>query len=162
VNGLRHLLRRNALAAWAVIASALLMKAIVPAGFMPMMTTDGLAIVLCSGMAGGTTTATPPGPAAAMPGMAHSGMAHPDRALPDEAHPADMGHSRHGEQTPAKPDVPCAFAGLTAPSLGGVDIVLLAAAFAAILAAALLPRPTPPIVRRAFLRPPLRGPPASR
>lgn len=146
MGSLRHLLRRNALAAWAVIAGALLMKAIVPAGFMPVMTANGMAMVWCPGM----TSAAPERAAMAsttMPGMMH-------HAIP--AHP------RQGEQAPAKADVPCAFAGLTAPSLGGADIVLLAIAFAAIVAAALLFKPIAPIARRAFLRPPLRGPPAHR
>ncbi|WP_010161368.1 DUF2946 family protein [Sphingomonas sp. PAMC 26617] len=136
---LRILLRRNALATWMVIAAAVLMKAIVPAGFMPERTASGIAVVLCPGMA------TAPERAGVMPGMAAPALSPPRK-----------GH----DQAPAKPDVPCAFAGLTAPSFGGIDLVLPAIAIAATLAAARLFAPNAPIARRAFLRPPLRGPPA--
>lgn len=138
MEALRHILRRNTVAAWTVIALALLLKLLVPAGFMPTMTAHGLEMTFCPGMVEIPTAATKP-----MAGMAH--------AMP--------GHQQ-GKEAPAKPDSPCAFAGLTAPSLGGTDIVLLAMAFAAIVAASLFFQPIAPITRRAFLRPPLRGPPA--
>ncbi len=138
MGSLRFLLRQNALAAWVVIAVALLMKAVVPAGFMPAMTAAGMTVVPCSGM---TTVSTP---ALAMPGMVHHAM---------PAHPTGQ------EQAPAKPDAPCAFAGLTTPGLGGADMVLPALAFAVLVAAALLFPPIARITRLAFLRPPLRGPP---
>jgi hypothetical protein len=124
----------------------LLMRAIVPAGFMPMATANGIELVLCSGMAQPSDTTTAPAAA----GMMHHAMPH--HAMPARV---DGGH-----QIPAKPDAPCAFAGLTAPSLGGTDIVLLAIAFASVVAAALFQRPNAPIRPRPFLRPPLRGPPA--
>lgn len=125
---LRILLRRNALATWMVIVAAVLMKAIVPAGFMPERTASGIAVVLCPGIA----------------------------TVPDHA---TLPHHKGHDRAPAKPDVPCAFAGLTAPSFGGIDIVVLAIAVAAILSTARLFVPHAPIARRAFLRPPLRGPP---
>jgi hypothetical protein len=143
---LRPFLHSNAALVWAVIVCALLMRAIVPAGFMPMATANGIQLVLCSGMAQPSDTMTAPAAA----GMMHHAMPH--HAMPARV---DGGH-----QIPAKPDAPCAFAGLTAPSLGGADIVLLAIAFASVVAAALFQRPDAPIRPRPFLRPPLRGPPA--
>lgn len=69
------------------------------------------------------------------------------------AMPQDDGHET------AMHDMPCAFAGLSAPVIGAVDPVLLAAALTFILLAALLlpqaPLPSAPL----RLRPPLRGPP---
>jgi len=138
---LRPFLHGNAALVWAVIVCALLMRAIVPVGFMPMATANGIELVLCSGTA--QPSDTTPTPVAT--GMTHHAM--PARA--DGGHPV-----------PAKPEAPCAFAGLTAPSLGGTDIFLLAIAFASVVAAALFQRPDAPIRPRPFLRPPLRGPPA--
>jgi hypothetical protein len=142
---IRPFLHSNAALVWAVIVCALLMRAIVPVGFMPMATANGIELVLCSGMAQPSDITTAPAASAMMPGMTHHAM--PARA--------DGGH-----QIPAKPEAPCAFAGLTAPSLSGADIVLLAIAFASIVAAALFQRPDALIRPRPFLRPPLRGPPA--
>ena len=146
---LRPFLHSNAALAWAVIVGALLMRAVVPAGFMPMATAHGIELVLCSGMAKPSDTTIAPA-AGMMPGIQHHAM--PDHAMPAGA---DGEH-----QIPAKPEAPCAFAGLTAPSIGGADIVLLAIAFASVVAAALFQRPDAPIRPRPFLRPPLRGPPA--
>jgi len=152
---LRPFLQSNTALVWAVIVCALLMRAIVPAGFMPMATANGIELVLCSGMAQPSDPTTAPAAAGMMPGMQHHAM--PDHAMPDHALP---GRGDGGHQIPAKPEAPCAFAGLTAPSLGGADIVLLAIAFASVVAAAVFQRPNAPIRPRPFLRPPLRGPPA--
>ncbi|WP_242185660.1 hypothetical protein [Sphingomonas sp. CARO-RG-8B-R24-01] len=145
MTALRPFLHRNALAVWLLIACALLMKAVVPSGFMPVMTANGLEIVLCPGV-------TADASAGAMPGMMHHAM--PAIAKQDGRTPA--------KQAPAKAETPCAFAGLTLPGLGGVDIVLLVIAVAAIVAAGLFFQPIAPIARSAFLRPPLRGPPVHR
>jgi hypothetical protein len=55
---------------------------------------------------------------------------------------------------------PCAFSGLGHPALGGIDPVLLAGALVFILLVGLAPLYAPPARDIAFLRPPLRGPPA--
>lgn len=139
------LLRSHAATAWTVIVCAVLLRAIVPAGFMPMVSANGVAIVACPGMASaqhGNDASVDP-----MPGMVH-------HASPD--HPQDK------QPAPAKTDGLCAFAGLTAPSIGGANSVLLAIALAIVSAAALLQRPALGITPRGFLRPPLRGPPAPR
>lgn len=57
--------------------------------------------------------------------------------------------------------MPCAFSGLSAASLGAVDPIQLAALIAFVLGVGLLPDVLPAIVRRGYLRPPLRGPPFS-
>jgi hypothetical protein len=142
---LRPFLQSNTALVWAVIVCALLMRAIVPAGFMPMATANGIELVLCSGMAQPSDPTTAPAAAGMMPGMQHHAM--PDHAMPDHAL---QGRGDGGHQIPAKPEAPCAFA----------DIVLLAIAFASVVAAALFQRPDAPIRPRPFLRPPLRGPPA--
>ncbi|PCG14283.1 MAG: hypothetical protein DI530_04910 [Sphingomonas sp.] len=126
-----------------ICAVALLLKLLVPGGYMIAADHGRLSIVICSGMA--TTPA-----AVAMPGMDHVvAMAH--ATMPETDKSTDHG----------KPEMPCAFAGLSAQVLGAVDVVLLATALAAVAVMAL--RATPRIAPRAtpYLRPPLRGPPLS-
>jgi len=132
MRSLRQRIHGNLAAAWALLALSLAMKFVVPIGYMPMFSAAGIEIVICTGM--GPATAT-----MAMPGMDHG--------------------KKGGDHAPAKPDAPCAFAGLSAPSLGGADIVQLAVALAAIVAACILAVAVLRIARQAFLRPPLRGPP---
>lgn len=126
----RLLLNHRALSAW-VIAFALLMKLLVPAGFMPVVAGGTISIEICSGTA-------PAKMMMAMPGMAH----HQDKS----------GH--HGKE------MPCAFSGLTAPSLAAADPLLPTLAIA-IIVATVFGVATPSVARApAYLRPPLRGPPA--
>lgn len=125
---IRRLLAHRRLAALICVA-ALLMKLVVPAGYMIGKHHGRVTIEVCSGMA--------PAPMA-MPGM--------------------PGHD--GSHDGGKAEQPCAFAGLSAAALGAVDPVQVAALIAFVMAvwlsAAMLPAPR----RRAWLRPPLRGPPA--
>ncbi len=135
----RLLLTHNALAVLAICV-ALLMKALIPAGFMPAMVDGRFVIAVCSG----TGPVVAPPPMAGMPGMtAHHG-----------------GHDRHSEQHDNKPQ-PCAFAGLQAPSLAAADPVVLAIAVAFVLALGLRIVVAFPAALPAHLRPPLRGPPAT-
>lgn len=134
----RHLLTHNALA-MLVIVVALAMKAIVPAGFMPMLVEGRVVIALCSG-SGPVTAMADTGHHAAMI-VQHGGPSKPDSPQHDN-----------------KPQ-PCAFAGLTAPSLAGADPVMLAGAIAFVLALGLQIVVALPTIRPARLRPPLRGPP---
>jgi hypothetical protein len=133
VAAIRHLLARRHLAVL-LCAATLLLKLLVPAGYMIGTTHGHLSMELCSGVA-------PPVAAAGMPGM-HGDM-------------SGHGKSRDG----GKADMPCAFSALSAASLGAVDPVQLAALVAFIMAVALLPVAAPAPSRRAHLRPPLRGPP---
>ena len=125
----RYFLRHRALAAW-LVALALLMKVLVPTGYMLGMSDGSITVELCSGY-GPMTMSTP--------GMAHHGGDKSD----------------HG-----KAEQPCAFSGLSAPSLAAADPILLALALAFIIATAFR-APIPVLVQaRAFLRPPTTGPPA--
>ncbi|WP_200922178.1 hypothetical protein [Sphingomonas sp. Leaf23] len=141
----RLFLTHNALAAL-VIVVALAMKAVVPAGFMPMLVEGRVVIALCSGFG-------PVPPVMAAPAMA--GMDH-GAAMGAE----HGGHApKDGGQHDNKPQ-PCAFSGLSAPSLGGADPVVLAIAIAFVLALGVRVVVALPVRRAVRLRPPLRGPPA--
>ena len=108
---------------------ALILRVLVPAGYMPAWSGGTPTLQLCPGSV----------PAAApMAGMHHGAVKH---------------------EAPASPEQPCDFAGLAAPVLGSADPVLLIAALAFAFALAVsggaLSLPAPP----SRLRPPLRAPP---
>lgn len=135
MQAVRHLLAQRHLAVL-ICVGALLMKLLVPTGYM----IDGASgrITLC-GDAGPATTMM------AMPAM------HGDTA----------GHgSDHGKSKEHKSDMPCAFAGLSFAMLGATDPIQLAALIAFVLALGLVATVPPTPSRSAYLRPPLRGPPA--
>ncbi|OQW41681.1 MAG: hypothetical protein A4S12_00080 [Proteobacteria bacterium SG_bin5] len=116
----------------ALIALALLLRVLVPAGLMPRIDAGGLRLVVCTGEAAHAQVTVP--------------LGQPDHEKapgPGDLHKA----------------APCAFAGLGAPVLGGASPILLAVAMLAAFAAALWRRPTPTPRAPAALRPPLRGPP---
>jgi hypothetical protein len=126
----RSILQRRLLAAW-LVAAALAMKLLVPAGYMPMVSSGSITLELCSGY-------EPPKMAMAMPGMA--------------------GKQEH-EDKQGKMEMPCPFAGLAMPGLVGADPILLIAAISLIMALGFLVTRRPPLRRITHLRPPLRGPP---
>lgn len=130
-----HRLRRLVLAnrpfAFAVLALALLMKIVVPSGFMPTISNGQIVVSVCSGM--GPTTMV-----IAVPGLEHQSG---------------------GDSHKGKAEQPCAFAGLSAPSLAAADQVLLAAAILFVLALGMRPLMLPASTAPPYLRPPLRGPP---
>jgi len=117
-----------------ICGAALLLKLLVPTGYMVVPEHGRLTIAVCSGIGPQTMEI-------AMPGM--------DHATPDGAPSKDHG----------KAEMPCAFAGLSAQVLGAVDVALLVIALAIVAAMALRPvaRHLPPPAP--YLRPPLRGPP---
>ena len=128
----RFLLDHRRLAAGLVLL-ALAMKLLVPTGYMIGSAGGSITVELCSGTTRQTVTM-------AMPGMAH----HGGDKMPE-----------HG-----KAEMPCAFAGLVAPALGGADPLLLAVAIAFIVATVFrLPAPCRATRAPPHLRPPLRGPP---
>lgn len=131
----RHLLaqRHLALLIW---AAALLLKLVVPTGYMIGSDHGRLAITICSGTA-------PAAMAMHMPGMRGDTSDH-DRS------------KDHG-----KAEIPCAFSGLSAAVTGAIDPVQLAALIAFVLTVGLVGVLLPGPCRPTFLRPPLRGPPAS-
>lgn len=132
---LRRLLTHRHLAAL-LCAATLLLRLLVPGGYMIAVDHGRATIELCSGVA--------PQP---MP-MGGAAM-HGD--MPDHGRSKDHG----------KAEMPCAFAGLSAASLGAVDPILLVALVAFVMTIGRGPIEVPTIVRRAHLRPPLRAPPAT-
>lgn len=129
---LRILLSHNRALAVLVLALALAMKALVPAGYMAAPGAKFLSVAICADSSGGDQLKK--------------------IAIPMKGDPAGS-PSDHG-----KPAVTCAFAALSMAALGGADAPLLALALAFILAIALLTAAPPPALRL-HLRPPLRGPP---
>jgi hypothetical protein len=65
-----------------------------------------------------------------------------------------------GREHPGKAEQPCAFAGLSAPSLAAVDPILLTFAILFVLALGLRPLLLMAAHAPPYLRPPLRAPPA--
>ncbi len=117
-----------------LIALTLAMKALVPAGFMLGGDSRVITVQICADALGQQITQK-----IVLP-LNQSG-----------------GHS--GEDK-AKTDSPCHFTALGHAMLGGADPVLLALALVFILALGFAPVLAPAPRRIAFLRPPLRGPPA--
>lgn len=134
MQAIRHLLAQRHLAVL-ICAATLLLKLLVPTGYMIDSDHGRLAITICSGVAPATTTMD-------MPGM------HGD--MPDHGKSKDHG----------KAEMPCAFSGLSAAVLGPIDPIQLAALIAFVLAVGLTASVPPAPSQPAFLRPPLRGPPA--
>lgn len=129
----RHLLAQRHFAVL-ICAAALLLKLVVPAGYMIATDHGRLTITICSGT-------MPRAMTMAMPGM--------------NADSDDHGTSKdHG-----KPEMPCVFAGLSAAMLAAVDPVLLAGLVAFVMAIGLVGIVLPTQYDPAYLRPPLRGPP---
>ena len=128
------LTHRNAAAL--LLALALIVKLLVPSGFMPAVTADRtLTISVCTGYGPATTTIT-------LPGKGSEGTGH-------------------GEGDGVMKHDPCAYSSLNAPVLGAADPVLLIAALLFAFALALLPHAVPVVRGFERPRPPLRGPPAA-
>lgn len=107
------------------------MKLLIPAGFMPMVADGRMVVRLCSGT----------GPMAmAVSGFGQNKTDH------------DSNHDKHEQ--------PCAFSGLSAPSLAAADPALLALAILFVLAMGIRALALPATAAPPYLRPPLRGPPA--
>ena len=125
------ILRHRALAALAVLA-ALCMKVVVPAGYMIEQGSRILTVRMCDEAGGG-------------------------HAFKQIAIPLKNGGSEAGSKQ-AKGE--CPFAGHGTTGLAGADPALLALAIAFILALGFAPARISLARRIAYLRPPLRGPPA--
>jgi hypothetical protein len=133
---LRALICDHARLTLVLLALALAIKAVVPAGFMLSAGGDRfLTVTICSDASG-----TPKQMQIAIPGKQDTSGDHSDAG-------ANATH--------------CAFSGLGHSALGGADPLLLAAALAFILLLGLASLPVLPLRDIAFLRPQLRGPPAS-
>ena len=133
-----HVLRaffahHRALAAF-LIAAALCMKALIPAGYMIGSGDRVLTVKICADARGTMQTQQ-----IVIPG---SGGQRGDKA-------------EHG-----KADGTCPFSALSFASLGGTDPALLALALIFILTLGFRPSAAPRTEQIFYLRPPLRGPPA--
>jgi len=117
-----------------LLTATLVLRLLVPAGYMVGTHGGRLSVELCSGIVDRPMAA----------------------AMPDMSGPAD-GHG-HGADH-GKAEMPCAFSGLFAASLGAVDPVQLVLLIAFIMGMGRLPAARPVPRRRLVLRPPLRGPP---
>jgi hypothetical protein len=133
VSGLRAFLRDHRTLALLLIAAALVMKALVPAGFMVGTQAKTITVEICADTVGAQLSRT--------------------IAIPF-AGKSDGGSGEHG-----KTDLPCAFGALAMATLGGADAVLLAAALAFVLALGFAVVRIAPAATPARLRPPLRAPP---
>ncbi len=129
---IRAFFQRHRALAFMVIAAALCMKALLPAGYMIGETSRTITVQICHD---------------------GSGISQSKQiAIPMKGAAADTkGKQGNGE---------CPFSALSMASLSGADTALLAVALAFILALGFAPiRPILP-QRQFHLRPPLRGPPA--
>lgn len=132
---LRAFLLRHSTLALGLVALALAMKALLPAGYMPGGDTRSFTIQLCSEGIDGR----------------HDLVRQITVPASDAVEKAAAGH--------AKAQGTCPFGALGHALLGGADPVLLAAALAFILALGFAPVAVPAPRRRAHAWPPLRGPP---
>jgi len=129
----RAFLRTHRRLAAALLALALCMKVLVPAGFMVGQNSTVLTIEICADASGGHVTTQIVVP--------HAG--------------------KHGETQgeAGKSSAACPYAGLSMAGLSGADPVLLALALTFILAIGFAPIRIAPPRRILHIRPPLRGPP---
>lgn len=131
---LRALIRQQRMLAMMIVALALCVKVIVPTGYMVgSSSTMLLTVLICDDGTGSHKTAT--------------------IAVEKESGPKEQSGG-HG-----KADMPCPLPALSMASVGGADAPLLALALAFILALGFTPSSPAPLAARAYLRPPLRGPP---
>jgi hypothetical protein len=133
MHAVRHLLAKRHLSVL-VCAVTLLLKLLIPPGYMINNDHGRIAITICSGVAPLAMTTD-------MPGM-HGDM-------------VDHGKSKDHDRA----EMPCAFAGLSAAMTGAIDPLQLSALIVFILAVCLVAGSIPAPSRPAHLRPPLRGPP---
>ncbi len=136
MNAIRHFLAQRHFAAL-LCAAALLLKLLVPTGYMIADTRGTMTVSICSGVAPRTMT------------IAIPGMGADTASMPSHGSSQDHG----------KVEMPCAYAGLSAQGIGAVDPVMLQAALAIVAALALSAVPRTALPPAPYLRPPLRGPP---
>lgn len=131
MGAIRNLVRHHMGLAFVLVACVLFAKIVIPSGFMPVATSHGMVIQICTGMGPATMTMTIPGVPAP-----------------------------HDDHKDGKSESPCPFAGLNAPTLSGADPFLLALAVLFVMALGLRAIRPLALSSTDYLRPPLRGPPA--
>lgn len=127
---IRTFFQRHPALALGLVALALVMKVLVPVGFMPVAMGKAISVAICDGHGDARTTTI------ALPG------------------------SDDGESRMAKAAKVCPFSVLSVASLGGIDAAFAAALLLFILAIGFMPSTLPSLRRVAFLTPPSCGPPA--
>ncbi len=132
MNALRSLVFRYRLLAMLLVAAALCLRIVLPAGTMIAPAAKVLTIRIC------------------VDSLGHDGIAQ--IAVPMKGLDSKTGSSAKGE---------CAFSSLAMAATGGADPALLALALAFITLLGFAPAPAPRPRRTSRLRPPLRGPPRS-
>jgi hypothetical protein len=130
---LRAFFRKHAAPAMLIVVAAIGLHALMPAGYMTSASAGGMTIELCGGVAGQSILVALPG-----------------------AH-----HSDDGDHGKGRADSPCAFSGLSGGSLSAADPFILAIAIIFIMAMVFRRVSAVVAAAPAFLRPPLRAPPAS-
>ena len=133
MTALRALLLRHRALAIMLVAAALCLKALVPAGYMLEARHKVLTVTVCMDSQGHSVTR--------------------DIVVPMKGSPAGDA-ARHADAGKA-----CGWSSLAMDALGGADAPLLAAALAFIFALGFAPLAAPRPRRAVWLRPPLRGPP---
>jgi hypothetical protein len=133
MTALRAFFRKHAALAMLIVVAAIGLRALMPTGYMASASAGGMTIELCSGVAGQSIVVALPG-----------------------AH-----HSDDGDHGKGRADSPCAFSGLSGGALSAVDPFILAIAIAFVMATVFRQVVSVIAAPPAFLRPPLRGPPAS-
>jgi hypothetical protein len=131
VTSFRRLVRKHRFAAAWLVLAALLMKVLVPTGFMPVVTGRLITIQFCSGFGPEKTMV-------AMPAMGD--------------HKGSTDHSGKG-------DMPCGFGGHAPSAFSTVDPVLLLLAIAFVMTLGFLVVQVRALKRTVRLRPPPIGPP---
>lgn len=147
---LRKLLHGRYLLFAALIALALAMKVLVPAGYMLNHGETGSLLAICPKANPGMNLA----PAKAPPSEHHGGHAghHVDGMSHDAHHDGDR-HDGHSA------DNTCPYSVMPMASLSGADGVQLAIALLFILTLGFVAVAPPQLTPISYLRPPLRGPP---
>ena len=127
-------LRTHARLAMLLVVMTLLVKAVLPVGYMLTPSSKSFTVTICADGSGEMQTRTVTVPV--------------QNGEHDDA--ADQAQSGKG----------CAYSALSIASTAGADLPLLALALAFILLIGLAPAPRRSISNPYYLRPPLRGPPA--
>ncbi|MGI9375238.1 hypothetical protein EB810_11585 [Altererythrobacter sp. FM1] len=136
MNALRALIRQHRHLALALVVVAFCIKAVLPAGFMLSPSSNTvLTVTICTDGTGALRQMK-----LIIPSKPNGGGSSTDHAKKD-------GH--------------CGFTSLFHAALGGADGVLQALAFAFILVLGFAPARVLPFAPALYLRPPLRGPPAT-
>ena len=131
MSGIRTLFQHRAGLIALLLVLTLGVRALIPTGYMANSSARGLTIELCSGVAGKTVTLN-------LPGL-----------------------QKTGHEGKVSMDMPCAFSGVGFDSASSIDPIILAIAVAFTMALGFRAVASRRNDAPAYLRPPLRGPPAA-